>query len=466
MRPVCTGGRGFVKGRIGMAEKIRIALPEAVAGIIGKLHSAGYEAWAVGGCVRDSILGRKPDDWDITTSAKPEEVKALFERTVDTGIAHGTVTVLIGRAGFEVTTYRIDGAYEDGRHPKEVAFTSSLQKDLERRDFTVNAMAYNETKGLVDLFDGLGDMKRRVLRCVGDPAARFSEDALRMMRAVRFSAQLGYDIEIQTRDAIRKMAPTLEKISAERIQTELVKLLCSDHPQRIGICYETGLTAVFFPEFDRMMQTPQHNPHHCYSVGEHTIHTLAHTPADRVLRLAALFHDAGKPETCSRDAEGIDHFYGHGEASARIARRVMRRLKFDNATTDRVVRLAAAHDIRIESGQKPMRKAMNRLGEDLFPDLFVLKAADLEAQSGFQKDEKRAQLERMRADYEEVLRRKDCVSLKDLAINGSDLIAAGMRPGRELGAVLQALLAEVLEDPSLNDRDYLLKEAFQISISR
>lgn len=447
-------------------EKMRIVLPEAVSGIINTLQEAGYEAWAVGGCVRDSLLGRVPDDWDITTSARPHQVKALFARTVDTGIAHGTVTVLIRHVGYEVTTYRIDGEYEDGRHPRAVSFTASLREDLGRRDFTINAMAYNERQGLVDLFGGISDIERGILRCVGDPQERFLEDALRMMRAVRFSAQLGYDIEPSTEEAIRRLSPTLGRISAERIRTELVKLLCSGHPERIRTCYETGLTAVFFPEFDRMMETPQHNPHHCGTVGEHAIGVLGHVPPERTLRLAALLHDVGKPETRSSDGAGIDHFYGHAEAGARIAREVMRRLKFDNAATDRVTRLTAAHDIRIEPGKRAMRKAMNRLGEDLFPDLFVLKAADMEAQSDFEREEKRARLERMRADYEEILRCQDCVSLKNLAVNGSDLIAAGMRPGRELGVILQALLAEVLEEPSRNDREYLLKEAFQISGSR
>ncbi len=445
-----------------MAEKVQISLPEQVSGIIRTLRGAGFEAWAVGGCVRDSLLGRVPDDWDITTSARPGQVKRLFPRTVDTGIRHGTVTVLIGRTGYEVTTYRIDGAYEDGRHPKEVTFTASLEEDLKRRDFTINAMAYSEEGGLVDLFHGAEDMERRLIRCVGDPTERFSEDGLRLMRAVRFSAQLGYEIEPGTRAAICTLAPTLQKISAERIRTEFVKLLCSDRPEWFRLCYETGLTAVFFPEFDRMMETEQHNVHHCYTVGEHTLHALAESVSDRTLRLAVLFHDVGKPMTKTTDSAGVDHFYGHAEAGAGIARTVLRRLKFDNETTDRVVRLVRAHDVKIEPGRKYMRRALHRLGADLFPALFDLKEADLRAQSAYEREKKQVQLDVMRREHAAVLAAGDCVSLKELAVNGSDLLAVGLSPGRELGNVLQGLLDQVIEDPSRNTREYLLAEVKRI----
>ena len=232
---------------------ITINLPEKVKFIIDTITAAGFEAFAVGGCIRDSILGRNPADWDITTSAKPEQVKALFAKTFDTGIQHGTITVLLDKEGFEVTTYRIDGEYEDSRHPKEVVFTSNLIEDLKRRDFTINAMAYNETVGLVDEFGGLEDIDRGVIRCVGDPGERFSEDALRIMRAIRFSAQLGYEIEENTKQAIVELADTLQNISAERIQVELVKLLCSPHPDYLKIMYDTGVTKIVLPEFDRCM---------------------------------------------------------------------------------------------------------------------------------------------------------------------------------------------------------------------
>ena len=273
---------------------MKIQLPEKVHNIIETLQSAGYEAYAVGGCVRDSLLGRTPNDWDITTSARPEETKRLFPRTIDTGIQHGTVTVMMNKEGFEVTTYRIDGEYEDSRHPKEVTFTASLEEDLKRRDFTINAMAYNEQDGLVDIFGGIRDIKAGVIRCVGNAEERFTEDALRMLRAVRFSAQLGYRIEEATRDAIRRLAPSLQRISAERIQTELVKLVTSPHPDYLRIAYETGITKEVLPEFDLCMETPQNNPHHCYNVGEHILHSMLAVEPDKVLRLGMLFHDIGK----------------------------------------------------------------------------------------------------------------------------------------------------------------------------
>ncbi len=437
----------------------RIRLPLQVSGIIKTLQEAGFEAYAVGGCVRDSLLGRVPDDWDITTSAKPQQVKALFSRTVDTGIAHGTVTVLQGRSGYEVTTYRIDGAYEDGRHPRDVTFTASLAEDLKRRDFTVNAMAYNEEEGLVDLFGGRADMERRALRCVGNPRERFGEDALRMMRAVRFSAQLDYAIEEDTMEAIRALSGTLSKISAERIRTELVKLLLSGHPERFRTCYETGMTAVFLPEFDRMMETGQNNPHHCYSVGEHALCALRRIRPDQALRLAALLHDVGKPETESMDESGVNHFYGHAAKGAELTRKIMRRLKFDNDTADRVVRLVREHDRKIGLSPAQMRRTVNCVGEDLFPDLFDLKEADLLAQSDYMRDEKREELMRLRALYEKVKEEGDCLSLKGLAVTGRDLIGIGATPGPGLGALLQDLLGIVLENPSCNNRETLLEYA-------
>ena len=440
-------------------ESERIRLPLQVSGIIKTLQEAGFEAYAVGGCVRDSLLGRAPDDWDITTSAKPQQVKALFSRTVDTGIAHGTVTVLQGRSGYEVTTYRIDGAYEDGRHPRDVTFTASLAEDLKRRDFTVNAMAYNEEEGLVDLFGGRADMERRALRCVGNPRERFGEDALRMMRAVRFSAQLDYAIEEDTMEAVRALSGTLSKISAERIRTELVKLLLSGHPERFRTCYETGMTAVFLPEFDRMMETGQNNPHHCYSVGEHALCALRRIRPDQALRLAALLHDVGKPETESMDESGVNHFYGHAAKGAELTRKIMRRLKFDNDTADRVVRLVREHDRKIGLSPAQMRRTVNCVGEDLFPDLFDLKEADLLAQSDYMRDEKREELMRLRALYEKVKEEGDCLSLKGLAVTGRDLIGIGATPGPGLGALLQDLLGIVLEDPSCNNRETLLEYA-------
>lgn len=434
-----------------------INLPEKVKYIIDRITEAGYEAYAVGGCVRDSILGREPDDWDITTSAKPQQIKALFRRTVDTGIAHGTVTVMLDREGYEVTTYRIDGEYEDHRHPREVVFTSQLVEDLRRRDFTINAMAYNESAGLVDAFDGMGDIRRGMIRCVGCARERFTEDALRILRALRFSAQLGYEIQEDTGEAIRELAPSLAAISAERIQTELVKLLLSHHPDYLRQAYDMGVTAVILPELDCCMKTPQNHPHHCYTVGEHILHSLLEVPAARDLRLAMLLHDIGKPHTLETDFRGITHFHGHPTVSAGMAEEILRRLRFDNDTIVTVRRLVEFHDYgnNVELTPVIVRRAMNRIGEDIFSKFLLVKRADIMAQSLYRRREKLEAVEAWDRQYREILARRQCVSLKDLALRGRDLIAAGMKPGPELGAVLQQMLEHVLEAPEDNTREKL-----------
>ena len=285
---------------------MKINIPQKAAQILKTLNAAGYEAYVVGGCVRDSILGREPGDWDITTSALPEQVKELFRRTVDTGIQHGTVTVMMDKEGFEVTTYRVDGEYHDGRHPDAVTFTRSLEEDLKRRDFTINAMAYHPEHGLVDLFGGMEDIGKRIIRCVGNPVERFTEDALRMLRAVRFSAQLGFTVEENTKAALARMSGNLEHVSAERIQTELVKLLVSDHPDYLRTAWETGLTREFLPEFDACMETEQNTPHHCYTVGEHILKSLTEIENDRLLRITMLLHDIAKPVVKKTDGNGRD----------------------------------------------------------------------------------------------------------------------------------------------------------------
>ena len=434
-------------------------LPENVQAIITTLENAGYEAYAVGGCVRDTLLNKEPDDWDITTSATPKQAKELFPRTIDTGIQHGTITVLMGKETYEVTTYRIDGEYEDSRHPKEVIFTSNLLEDLKRRDFTINAMAYNDRSGIVDAFDGMKDLENKIIRCVGNPTERFTEDALRMMRAVRFSGQLGYEIEPATAEAIKELAPTLSRISAERICTELVKLMVSDHPEYFRKAYELGVTKVFMPEFDAAMETVQNNPHHCYNVGEHILHSLTHVRNDKVLRLTMLFHDFGKARTRTTDEDGIDHFYGHVEESARIADDIMKRLRFDNDTRYKVVKLVKYHDLDMALTPKGVRKAIVKLSEELFPLFLEVQRADYLAQSMYKRDEKEAENKEIQRLYEQIVEEQNCVSLKTLAVTGSDLIEAGMKPGREIGEVLQALLEEVLEEPALNTKETLLKRA-------
>ena len=433
-----------------------LEIPKNAETILNILENAGYEAYVVGGCVRDSILGRTPDDWDITTSAKPEQVKELFHRTVDTGLQHGTVTVLMEKEGYEVTTYRVDGEYEDGRHPKEVTFTASLEEDLKRRDFTINAMAYNPSRGLVDLFGGMEDIDRKIIRCVGDPLERFTEDALRIMRAVRFSAQLGFTIEDETRKALKVLAPNLKHVSAERIQTELVKLLVSPHPDYLRVAYEAGIIAEFLPEFDVCMETPQNTPYHCYTVGEHILHSLNYVRADRVLRITMLLHDIGKPVVRKTDENGRDHFKMHGEAGEKMAGQILRRLKFDNDTIYKVTRLVKWHDDRPAGTTKSVRRAVNRIGEDLFPYYLEVQQADMLAQSEYRRAEKQERLDKVKEAYEVIMNEHQCVSLKTLAVTGKDLIQVGYKPGREIGETLNRLLEEVLADPQKNQKEVLL----------
>lgn len=435
---------------------MQIILPEKVQYILHTLEEAGFEAYAVGGCVRDSLLGREPDDWDITTSARPQQVKAVFPRTIDTGIQHGTVTVMMGKEGFEVTTYRIDGEYEDSRHPKEVIFTANLVEDLKRRDFTINAFAYNDRSGIVDAFDGMTDLQNGIIRCVGEAKERFTEDALRMMRAVRFSAQLGYSIEEKTKEAIIELAPNLKNISAERIQVELVKLLQSPHPDYVRIAYDLGITKVILPEFDRAMETPQNNPHHVYNVGEHLLHTLLYVRPDRSLRIAALLHDIAKPDTEETDSDGISHFHGHAEAGEEKAAAILRRLKFDNDTISKVKKYVKYHDYKIEARPRAVRRALHKIGKEYFEQILELKQADMLAQSTYQREEKEENLRQVRTLYEEILRKEECVSLKELALTGKDLMELGVPQGKQLGMILQQLLEDVLENPEHNTREYLV----------
>lgn len=434
-------------------------LPADVQNIISILESNGHEAYAVGGCVRDCILGKNPHDWDITTSALPEQVKALFKRTFDTGIEHGTVTVLMHGVGYEVTTYRVDGKYEDGRHPKEVTFTASLEEDLKRRDFTINAMAYNDTKGLVDLFGGEADLEAGIIRAVGNPIERFTEDALRMLRALRFSAQLGFEIEADTYQAVCDLAQTLERISAERIQVEMVKLVTSEHPERIRQVYETGLTKIFFPEFDAMMQCDQVNKHHMYSVGEHTIVSMGLVAPEKVLRLAMMLHDIAKPVCKTTDDNGQNHFKMHPVKGADMARTVLRRLKFDNDTTDRVCNLVKNHDDRPEINERNVRRMIIRVGQENFQDLLAVKRADLLAQSMYHREEKLAYVDELEQVFNSIIAAGDCLRIKDLKINGKDLIEMGVPQGQRIGEVLKAIFDEVVDNPQLNDRQILLDMA-------
>ena len=435
---------------------MQIALPEAVDNIISTLEANGHEAYAVGGCVRDCIMGIKPKDWDITTSAKPEEVKACFRRTIDTGIQHGTVTVMVDKEGYEVTTYRVDGEYKDGRHPESVTFTPSLIEDLKRRDFTINAMAYHPVRGLVDEFDGIGDLERGLIRCVGNPEKRFEEDALRMMRAIRFAARFGFRIEEDTLLAVRHLAPSLSKVSGERIRDEFVKTLVSDHPEMVQLFRETGLMHVFLPEWEELCKTEQNTRHHDYNVEDHTLQVLRHIKADPILRLAAFFHDIAKPICKWTDDEKVDHFTGHPGSGAEMTRRIMRRMRFDNDSIRKVSSLVRWHDERPADNERSVRRAMVKIGDEAFPNLFELKRADTMGQSNYMREEKLAAIDMFERRYREIREKKQALTVKDLAVDGEDLMRLGIAKGPELGKPLKALLEKVLDQPELNEKDKLL----------
>ena len=452
----------------------KICMPAGAEYIIEQLNKHGYEAYIVGGCVRDSLLGKSPNDWDITTSATPLQVKEIFKRTVDTGIQHGTVTVLVdkdivakgrpehaGIYAFEVTTYRIDGKYEDHRRPTEVLFTASLEEDLKRRDFTINAMAYNDTDGVIDIFGGIDDLNNHVVRCVGNPSDRFDEDALRILRAVRFAAQLGFEIAETTRVAMKEQAKYLRDISAERIQVELTKLITSDNPKRLVEAYNLGITEIILPEFDEMMKTQQNNPHHLYSVGMHTIKVMENVPNTPAYRYAALFHDVGKPACKHTGDDGIDHFYGHHKVSEKMAKDILRRLKMDNATINQVSRTVLYHDYGIsweadEISIKAFRRFVAKLGIENAADFFVIREADIAGQSDYRLEDKNKALNKMKELYNVIKEEAHCLKISDLAIDGKVLMDLGMKPGKDMGDMLSYLLELVLDEPKLNEKEKLI----------
>ncbi len=395
-----------------------INLPNDVNNIIHTLTENGYEAYAVGGCVRDSIIRRVPGDWDITTSARPQDVKALFRRTIDTGIEHGTVTIMFGSNGYEVTTYRIDGEYEDSRHPKSVEFTASLEEDLKRRDFTINAMAYNDERGLVDLYGGQQDIENRIIRCVGDACERFNEDALRMLRAVRFSAQLGYDIAEDTCSAIKRLAPDIARISKERIHTELNKMLLSDHPDYIDKACQLGITGIVFPVYDEADNRRQ------------LLAFLKNVKCSIAFRYAALMCDRGKARTAA----------------------MLRELKLDNATIKLASALVENHGIELTDNPVKLRHMASDMTPALLDDVLDYEQAwytTINDTNSLQ------QLNREKEALRAIKERGDCLGMKELALKGSDLIALGIKPGKDMGAILNLLLNMVLDEPQLNTAQQL-----------
>lgn len=407
----------------------------------------GHDAYAVGGCIRDSILGRIPEDWDITTSASPYEVKDIFHRTIDTGIQHGTVTVMFGTEGFEVTTYRIDGEYEDNRHPKQVEFTTNLIEDLKRRDFTINAMAYNEVVGLVDAFDGLNDINNKMIRCVGSAKERFDEDALRILRAVRFSAQLNFEIEHETLEAVKEKAENLCNISAERIREELNKLLLSDYPEKIVVCYETGITKIVLNEFDRMVLEGSNKE---YSLMEHCIKALKN------MRKLSGNYDK-KTQLMLMWSVLLKNVVMGISAGDEKAKEILKRLRFDNDTIAMVTWLIKHHGHQYDLTPTGMRKAVNLIGIDAIELLFLTQEADILAMDSSEITTNMDVLHKARKLYADIIEKNECVNLKMLSVNGKDLIDLGYTPGKELGVLLEKLLIVVLENPEKNTKEELLQ---------
>lgn len=432
-------------------------LPEQVAEIIGKLREHGFAAYAVGGCVRDTILGLKPNDWDICTSALPEEMKQVFAgyHTVDTGLKHGTLTVVIQHIPYEITTFRVDGEYTDHRHPDSVHFVDRVDEDLARRDFTVNAMAYSDEAGIVDLYGGQEDIEKKIIRCVGEPAKRFEEDALRILRALRFASTYDFSVEEKTSAAIHTLYPTLNQVAAERIREELLKLLCGKACGRILREY-TDVFCGIIPELKPAVGFDQNNPHHLYDVWEHTIRGVENIEAIPLLKLTMLLHDTGKPLTMTLDEKGISHYYGHPDKSAEIAGRVAERLRLDRNTADNLVTLVRAHDIELRNDRKIMLRRLRKFGKDNLERLFLIHRADRIATGTRDRDEKEADTRILQESLEMLLQEHPCYSLKDLAVNGRDLTALGLK-GPEVGKTLERLLDKVIDGKVANERDALLR---------
>ena len=443
----------FIRGDNNM----NIKVPEQVRKIISKLKSAGYEAYAVGGCVRDSFMGTIPHDWDICTSALPEETLNILsaKNIIQNGLKHGTVTVSLDHNLYEITTFRKDGTYADCRHPDNVTFVNSLHEDLARRDFTINAMAYDPEKGVFDYFGGISDIENKVIRCVGDPDKRFSEDALRILRALRFVSKLGFTIEKNTAESAVRNAFLLKKISVERISEELIQILNGDYVEMVLTDY-IDILSIVIPEIVPMVGHLQYNPHHIYDIWQHTIKVVVNSPKGKVFRLAALFHDIAKPQCFTLDEKGIGHFHGHPEKSAEMAREIMNRLKLDNKTINSVVLLIKYHDRRPPADVKNVRKMISKIGKENFLALLKLKRADAKGQNPATIEQKLSYTEALeKLCYQET---KDGTeyNLKTLAVNGNDIINLGVTEGKCIGAILKYLLDSVIGGVTENKKEELL----------
>lgn len=434
-----------------------ISLPAAPASMLRRLNEGGFQAYVVGGCVRDALMGRVPHDWDICTDARPEQVIALFgeNRVAKTGLQHGTVMVIEEGEGYEITTFRTDGHYSDNRHPDSVRFVGDVRSDLARRDFTINAMAYHPDSGLVDAFGGQEDLRARLVRCVGSAEARFQEDGLRLMRALRFASRFSFALAEETGRAIHGCISLLDKIAAERIFSELRGFLIGPGVGPLLLEYR-DLMARILPQLERMFDFEQRNPHHCYDVYTHTVHVVEQVPPETVLRLSALFHDVGKPDCWSRDEKGIDHFYGHALRSVDLAREMLARLRCDNETRDEVLRQVRWHDLPLPQTAREGRRFLHRMGEQGALWSLALHRGDALAQSPEFMPDKLKRLDQADEVIRELLEQKSCFSLKDLAVKGSDLLALGCPKGPAVGRELNWLLEQVLDGTCPNERSALL----------
>lgn len=438
---------------------MKMEMPRAVATAIARLTAAGFDAYAVGGCVRDSLLGRVPNDWDITTSARPEETAAVFAdcRTVETGIKHGTLTVIMDGMPLEITTFRNDGEYADNRHPVKVTFSTCVEDDLSRRDFTVNAMAYHEGRGLVDLFGGREDLSRRVIACVGDPTTRFGEDGLRILRAIRFAAVLDFEIAPDTARAVHECRHLLKNIAAERIREEFCKLICGVGAVRILREYH-DVIAEFIPELKACVGFEQNSKYHQYDVFEHSLRALEQCKTDDLItRLSILLHDIGKPLTYTEDERG-GHFSGHAARGVKLTEKIMRRLRFDNETLETVTRFVERHDIPIEAEEKAVKRLMRHMSEENILRLMEIKRCDRLAHAPEHSTPSPA-LEQIPIIVRRLLEADACLSLKTLRIKGDDLLSLGVPAGKELGKLLSELLDAVIDGELENDREVLIKAA-------
>jgi len=451
--------------------KTKISMPKQAEFIINKLNHFGHNAYIVGGAVRNSFLNLPVKDWDICTSATPEEVAKIFrnEKVIATGLQHGTLTVLLNDMPIEITTFRIDGKYSDGRRPDSVEFTDDLIEDLSRRDFTINAMAYNDEEGLIDPFGGYDDLQNKTIRCVGNPNERFQEDALRMLRALRFNVELGFPNSEKTMKAIHKNYRLLANVSAERIQGELNRILTTDNTFVVFSNYP-DLFSFILPELKPCIGFNQNNPWHIYDVYNHTVEALLNCPSkDLITRLSVLFHDIGKPNSYTEDEKGIGHFPNHGKESFRLTNKIMRRLRYDNDTREKVIELVKYHDAEIEPTRKSVLRWLNRVSEEQFRRLLDIRESDIKAQNPEFAKERLEKLSKIKEILEQVLEEQHCFTLKDLAVDGQDLIELGFTPGKEFGIILGTLLNEVLDETLPNDKETLLdyvKDNFEMPLTQ